>query len=218
MKKNILNASLQTGILVGALLLACASAQATGLSISFDGNGHITGNTANWFPSQGDGNPGPIFLGPTTDGLGASYSPETPNGMDLSGDLFIYCDAAHQNLMDILRFTATGQQYISVYSASGLGGTALADKGFTTAFVNSVKADGLPQLSVMAENLGGYAGYVYLPTTGEPAFGGNITYNFTSDELYGSGNWAVPDGGTTVGLLGMGLAGLASLRKWLARA
>ena len=48
------------------------------------------------------------------------------------------------------------------------------------------------------------------------ATSGNFTFEIDNVAYQNTGS--VPDGGTTVGLLGMGLAGLASLRKWLARA
>ena len=221
----------QKGIVGAVLMLACAQVAEANVSlfINFDNNGSITGNTANQFPQPGDGNPGPIYLGIGADnGPGGSgpfsgntvaYSTETPNGMDVSGDLLIYCDPAHNDLMDIIRFYAIGQQYILVYSDKG--GKAAADNGFTTTLLNNVANDGLAHLSVTAQDIGGFAGLVYLPTSGQPAFGGNITYTFTSDSdgvwTGGGGSSTVPDGGETIGLLGMALAGMAMIKRKLVK-
>lgn len=51
----------------------------------------------------------------------------------------------------------------------------------------------------------------YTPTSGQPGFNPavTVTYNFQSD-LDGTG---VPDGGTTMALLGIGLAGIAGVRR-----
>jgi hypothetical protein len=133
--------------------------------------------------------------------------------MHVSGDVLIYEDAAHTILSDILRFYASGQQYISVYSDRSESPYDLADVGFSAALLRNLQAN---QLALTETALpGGGDGLVYLPTDGQPGFGGNITYTFISDT---TSDQTVPDGGTTVALLGMGLAGLASLRKWLARA
>ena len=221
MKNKTFCCRLQSGMLCGALLMVCASAKAISYGISFDGNGDISGNTANAFPTVGAGNPSPIYTGVGPDngvadlgpfsGNTVSYSTETPNGMDVSGDLYIYCDPAHTELMVILRFYAVGQQYIFVYSETG--GTALADNGFTSTLLGNVAGDGLAHLSVTAEDIGGYAGYIYTPTAGEPAYGGDITFTFTSDDLYG--NWSVSDAASSFGLLLAGLGTLALFgSKW----
>jgi hypothetical protein len=210
MKK--LKLSICAGISASAVFLLCASASAgTGYSISFDANGNITGNTANAFPPGFPNNGGPISLGigndygptgqGTLEGHPLGYSTETPNGMEVSGDLILDM-CGHTE--DILRFYASGQQYIDVYGASG--GTALADVGFPALVLSNLQT---PQLTLDETILpDGDWGIVYTPTVGEPGYGGNITFTFDSDYV---GSACVPDGGTTLWLLGGAMLVLGGL-------
>jgi hypothetical protein len=228
MKQNQMSGLIQAGIIGSALLLVCASARAIPYTEILHENDPLGVQT-------GPGNSPPTSMGVIPDNSGfpeqsvgghstLAYALSNNGGNQMvPGDVLIYRDAAHTVLSDVLRFEDYGVGYVFIYS--GVTGVSLplelANTGLPTAFqANSI---------AFTEEFNGtsYGLFDYTPTAGEPGYstyvfntplgtispGLNYTYNFTSDEV----STGVPDGGATVGLLGMGLVGLASLRKWLAR-
>ena len=197
----------------GALLLACSSAKAVPYTENL-GENDPAGTTT------GPGNGPPLSQGVIADNspipgqsvgghatLAYALSNNGGNQM-VPGDVRIFEDAAHTILSDVLRFEDWGVGYVYVYSAKDDGVTKLADTGMPTAFQANV-VDFTEQL-----NGGAYGLFGYTPTAGQPGYstylfdgstsaGLNYAYSFTSDEPAG-----VPDGGTTIGLLGLGLIGI----------
>lgn len=197
----------------GALLLACSSAKAVPYT-------EILGENDPAGTTTGPGNGPPLSMGVTADNSPISgqsvgghatlaYALSNNGGNQMvPGDVRIFEDAAHTILSDMLRFEDWGVGYVYVYSAKDDGVTKLADTGMPTAFQANV-VDFTEQL-----NGGAYGLFGYTPTAGQPGYstylfdgstsaGLNYAYNFTSDEPAG-----VPDGGTTIGLLGLGLIGI----------
>jgi hypothetical protein len=124
-----------------------------------------------------------------------------------------------ERMVTVTPFTLTPGRYSIVAAGYGLGGPDLSGNtgfGGLTSFNNDggalsiVAGGGRWQngnaLVLPTANLGGYG-------QPDPVFQAGT---FSVDD--GTGPAAVPDGGTTVGLLGMALVGLASLRMRLARA
>jgi hypothetical protein len=213
MKKNKITLLTWTSVVGSLVLFASVSAKATTpFYINFDANGNISGNTADAFPPGnpvGDGPPN--FLG-VVDSQYLDYALETPNGMELSGDLVLdMCGG----IEDVVRFYAFGQQYIDVYGIAG--GTAIGDLGIPSSLLSSLQTPTLTLNETILPD--GDWGIVYTPTPGEPGYGGNITFTFDSDYPTNSSYCppsAAPDGGQTIGLLGMGLAGIVAMKRKLA--
>ena len=200
----------------GALLLACASAKAVPYTQNLGENDPVGTST-------GPGNGPPMSQGVIADNFPVqsvgghatlAYALSNNGGNQMvPGDVRIFEDAAHTILSDVLRFEDWGVGYVYVYSAKDDGVTKLADTGMPTAFQANV-VDFTEQL-----NGGAYGLFGYTPTAGQPGYstylfdgstsaGLNYAYNFTSDEPAG-----VPDGGTTIGLLGLALIGIFALGR-----
>ena len=120
--------------------------------------------------------------------------------------MFLYEPWNPTVLSDVLEFTASGQQYITVYSM--VNGQPLTPPTLDTNQYNYVSPISLTEVTLPS----GYIGLVYTPTAGEPGYGANITFTFTSES---ETSLATPDGGTTVALLGTSLLALAVLRRKL---
>ena len=136
-----------------------------------------------------------------------TYNLLNPPGL-VAGDVLVQ-EVAGGPLSDIIRFNSTqtcfqGSPGCLVFYSDNLDGAdAIADIGFPTAlYTNTVTL-----LEIGFE--GGLQGVIYTPTAGQPGFvagaGGPVTYFIISDV-------AVP-GPPTLALLGLGLVGLAALRR-----
>jgi hypothetical protein len=215
MRRSILNSTFQAGIVGAAFLLACASAKAVPYTENLGEN-----DPAGTFAGPGGSSP-PLSMGVTADNspipgqsVGGhatlTYALSNNGGNQMvPGDVRIFEDAAHTILSDVLRFEDWGVGYVYVYSAKDDGVTKLADTGMPTAFQANV-VDFTEQLNGSRA----YGLFGYIPTATQPGYstylfdgstsaGLNYAYSFTSDEPAG-----VPDGGTTIGLLGLGLIGI----------
>jgi len=221
MKGDILKLSLQAGILSGALLLACASAKATPYTV-------ILGENDAAGTQTGPGNGPPLSKGVVPDNSGGAqsvgghptlaYALSNNGGNQLvPGDVLLY-NPRTGALSDVLRFESWGVGYVYIYSGlTGVSSIQLANTGLPSQYQTST-------LSLTEQFNGINLGYFnYTPTAGQPGYstylfdgstvsGANYTYSFTSDEAA-----AVPDGGMTICLLGIGLLGISVLREKLAR-
>jgi hypothetical protein len=167
----------------------------------------------------GPGNGPPLSDGVQTDGSAGGHATLqyalANNGANqmVAGDVLIYCDPNHTDLMEVLRFEDFGVGYVFVY-ATPAGGPNLADTGLPTALQANTVA------FTQEFNGTSYGLFDYTPTAGQPGYStdnftsyNGFTYDFTSD---GNGNWSTPDGGTTAALLGAALLALGALQRRLA--
>jgi len=203
MNKNQISPLIQAAVLGGALLLVCASASAIpgSISITVDENGNAT-STGNIL-TQG-------YMGVeewTSSGWVLKYDTSSSTYAMAGGVVLIYDDAAHTMLSDEIAFFPDGVWYLEFMSFDK--GGDLADAPNST--IPNINYTYLAQASLTE---GANGDTTYTPTSGQPGYisGFDTTYTFESAPD------PVPDGGATVGLLGMGLIGLASLRMRLARA
>ena len=207
MKK--LNLSGIAGMAASALLLACASANATPntLSITVDENGNYSSSPSGAISGYVMG------INHFTD-TGSYLTYEianlTPGLVPVDGALYIYDDAAHTVLSDIIVFEANGPSYIYFLSFDSNGD--LADVGSGAAIPSWITA--LTVTNAVTEGANGVT--VYTPTgpngpLEQPGFTDNYTVTYTFESS------GVPDGGTTIALLGMGLLGISALRRKLSR-
>ena len=206
--KNMINSSLAAGILAGVLLLACASAKATAISITVDENGNAT-STGNIL-SQG-------FMGVeewTSSGNVLKYDTSSSTYAMAAGVVLIYDGSIGGTLSDEIVFFPDGVWYLEFMSFDHTG--ALADAPNSTFPVPPVNYTYLAQVS-LTEGANGVTTYTpgstgSIEDESDPGYisGYTTTYTFESDD-------PVPDGGATAGLLGMGLLGIAALKRKFAK-
>lgn len=143
-----------------------------------------------------DPGPGGLSLALTFNLLG-------PPGL-VAGDLNVF-ENLSENLGDVIRFNPAGTgsagypASLVFYSAAGgglLGDTGLPTGAYTNVVFNSESG---------SEDL------FYTPTANQPGFvpGFSVTYHIIS------GASSVPESGTTITLLGLGMAGIAFIRRKL---
>jgi len=205
------NSSLIHASLIGsALLLACASANAVPTTVTLNlQTGAVTSSSLyGSFLSAGSdvNNPAGTTLGTVLSYAFPTVYPASSLQPE-NGVVYIYADAAHTELRDVIGFAYDGPSYMVVMSL--VPGYA----GYVSSLPNLTSIGNLADAVYLTEGAGGVTTY---SPTGQPQPG------FLDDgglpETYTFNDPTVPDGGTTVGLLGMSLVGLASLRKRLARA
>jgi hypothetical protein len=208
-----ISALIHAGLIGSALLLACASANAISISYTVDENGNYTTSPNGLITSAGLA--GDTYLGSGKTVLQYDLSTVYPASsyVPVEGALYIYNDAAHTILSDVIVFLPNGPSHLYFMSLDNNGDKADVSSATVTAITSRLPSNA--NFWSVTEGANGVT--IYTPTgpngpTAQPGFMDNATatYTFESNE--------VPDGGTTVGLLGMGLVGLASLKKWLARA
>lgn len=201
---------LQATLLAAALVVVCVSANAQApipASVTVDENGHFT-------PSSG-GIINNAFVDINHfDGSGLyltyTFADLTPGIVPLTGAVYIWDNVAHTLLSDVIVFQQNSPSYL--YFLSFDSNSDKADVGSGAAVPSWVS--NLPVKVDLTEGPGGVT--VYTPTAQQPGFTDSYTVTYSFDSFEPA--TGVPDGGSTVCLLGMALVGLGSLRKWLARA
>ena len=214
MNRNRISSLVLAGVIGSTLLLACASASAVNISYTVDENGHYSSNPIGLITSAGLAADTYLGSGKTVMQYDLSTVYPASSYVPVEGALYIYQDAAHTILSDVVVFLPNGPSYLYFMSLDNHGD--LADvSSLTSAAVISHLPGTAASLSV-TEGADGVTSYTPTGPNGplaQPGFMDNatVTYTFQSNE-------SVPDGGTTIGLLGIGLVGVSSLRRLFARA
>jgi hypothetical protein len=165
------------------------------ISADENGNGTLVNPATGTFvlPASMQSDPGP---GGKPSAL--NYNLLGPPGF-VTGDVLLR-DISNA-ISDVIRFSSFGGGSFFFYSL--LGGVDLADTGLPSAFNTNLVS--------IIENEGGFT--VYTPTAGQPGFVAGaafpVTYRFSS------GPGTVPEGGATLLMLGLGLAGLIVLKRFV---
>lgn len=173
-----------------------AKAQVPNITITVDENGHGTLTNSAGFngvsPSSMQADPGP---GGKLSVL--TYGLLNPPGL-IGGDVLLLALAG--GISDVIRFDPNVNRG-SLFFYSLTGGPDLADIGLPSAFNTNL-------VSILA-NESGFT--LYAPAAGQPGFivgaaGFGLNYRFLS---------TVPETGSTIFLLGFGVAGLLTVRRFV---
>jgi hypothetical protein len=198
-----------TGISAGALLLACASANAIPAdSITVDDNGNYSSSPSGLI--IGSSVASQTYFSPAATVLTYYFSTVYPLSsiVPVEGVVDIYSDAAHTELADVVVFAPNGPSYIYFMSL---------DNPSSLAYVSSVPAfvSDLTVIASVTEGAGGVTTYTPTGPNGpdaQPGFTDNATMTYTFVD-----NSSVPDGGATIVLLGLGLLGVYAVSRKLSR-
>lgn len=204
MKKNLRNLSLPAGILGVALLLVCASANATTINITVDENGNYSSSDG---IIVGSGVASESYFYPDASLLTYYFSTET-SPVDLAsyvpveGAVYIYSDAGHTHLADVIVLAPDGPSYLFFMSLGDVG---------TKAYVTTLPSwvSGLTTIASLTEGTGGITTYTPTGPNGpnaQPGFMDDATVTYTFENT-------VPDAGSSAMLLGMGVLALAGFRR-----
>jgi hypothetical protein len=198
------NLSILAGMFVGAVFLACvsANAQLNPVSVTVDENGNAT-STGNILTQGTMGVE--EWASPAVQVNVLKYwfnnppfSTDTPGGVVL-----IYDDAAQTKLSDVISFFPDGVQYLEFMSLDNNGDKAdIASIPFDYTYLTQIK---------LTEGANGDT--TYTPGSSDPGslayYGDSVTYTFESSDP------KVPDGGSTACLMGSAMLVLGALRRKL---